>query len=79
MAVNLCTGKIGDMVVNGVLVGGVALDSTGVVKVSNTYTDSVGKEKILCNQDDCKEPLGPSLLPKVPPRGRYSWRELLSK
>lgn len=79
MAVNLCTGKIGDMVVNGALVGGVALDSTGVIKVSNTYTDSVGKEKILCNQDDCKDPGGPSLLPKVPPRGRYSWRELLSK
>ncbi len=79
MAVNLCTGNIGDMVFNGALVGGVALDSTGVIKVSNTYTDSVGKEKILCNQDDCKDPDGPSLLPKVPPRGRYSWRELLSK
>jgi len=79
MAVNLCTGKIGDMVVNGTLVGGVSLNSTGVIKVSNTYTDSAGKEKILCNQDDCKDPSGPSLLPKIPPRGRYSWRELLSK
>lgn len=78
MAVNLCSGKIGNLIVDGVNVGGLAIDSTGVVEVSNTYTDEKNKPKVVCNQDDCKdEP--PTLGISVAPRGRYSWRELLTK
>jgi type IV pilus assembly protein PilY1 len=78
MAVNQCSGKIGNLIVDGVNVGGLAIDSTGVVEVSNTYTDGKNKPTVVCNQDDCKdEP--PTLGLSVAPRGRYSWRELLTK
>jgi type IV pilus assembly protein PilY1 len=79
MAVNICTGTIGDILVGDTLVGGVGLDSTGVIKVSNTYTNLLRQEKILCNQDNCKDPSGPALITKSAPRGRYSWREILAK
>lgn len=121
MAVNRCSGKIGDLIVNGNIVGGAAINSTGVIKVSNTYSDSNNKQTVVCNQNDCKAggigsggggtiPSGtacdnpatvgiveqcncddPStagvvevcssinLGPAVTPRGRYSWREILTK
>ena len=80
MAVNFCTGKIGNMVVNGTLVGGVSLDATGVNQLSETFTNLQGVEQIRCNQGECIDPEASfSLVPSVPPRGRYSWRELLSK
>jgi type IV pilus assembly protein PilY1 len=78
MAVNLCSGKTGSLLVDGITVGGVALDSTGVVKVSNTYTDPNNKPTVVCNQDGCKG-TPPTLNPSVAPRGRYSWREILTK
>lgn len=78
MAVNLCSGKIGNLIVSGVNVGGLAIDSTGVVEVSNTYTDDKNKPTVVCNQDDCKDN-PPTLGLSVAPRGRYSWRELLTK
>ncbi len=79
MAVNICSGRIGDLVVNGQTVGGVAIDSSGVVKVSNTYTNTQGKQTVVCNQDGCKGPNAPTLLGASAPRGRYSWREILTK
>ncbi|NDP64266.1 PilC/PilY family type IV pilus protein [Polaromonas sp.] len=79
MAVDICKGKIGEMVVDGsVLVGGVGLSSTGVIKVSSTYSNEKG-EKILCNQDDCKGPNSPFFVRGVAPKGRYSWREILTR
>lgn len=78
MAVNLCTAGIGNLVVNGTTVGGIAIDSSGVVKVSNTYTDDKGKPTVVCNQDDCKD-APPKLTPSMAPRGRYNWREILIK
>jgi len=78
MAVNLCTAGIGNLVVNGTTVGGIAIDSSGVVKVSNTYTDEKGKPTVVCNQDDCKD-APPKLTPSMAPRGRYNWREILLK
>ena len=79
MAVDICKGKIGDMVIDGgVLVGGVGLNSTGVIKVSNTYSNVKG-EKILCNQDDCKGPNSPFFARGTAPKGRYSWREILTR
>lgn len=78
MAVNMCTGGIGNLAVAGVSVGGLAIDSTGVVKVSNTFIDPDNKPTVVCNQDDCKgNP--PTLGLSVAPRGRYSWREILTK
>lgn len=88
MAVNICSGKTGDLIVNGVSVGGLAIDSSGIVKVSNTYTDQSNKQTVVCNQDDCKRSctdpndpkcLPPNILGQSAPRGRYSWREILSK
>ncbi|QHE86827.1 pilus assembly protein [Hydrogenophaga sp. BPS33] len=80
MSVNICSGKIGDLIVNGRTVGGMAIDSSGIVKVSNTYTDKDGKPTVVCNQDDCgKGPDAAKLLPSSAPRGRYSWREILTK
>lgn len=78
MAVNLCSGAIGNLVVDGVSVGGLAINSTGVVKVSNTYIDPKNKPTVVCNQGDCKgNP--PTLGLSVAPRGRYTWREILTK
>lgn len=114
MAVNRCSGKIGDLIVNGNVVGGAAISSTGVIKVSNTYSDSRNKQTVVCNQNDCKpgglgggtpgtacdnpatvaielcncddpntaatvEECPINLGPAVTPRGRYSWREILTK
>jgi type IV pilus assembly protein PilY1 len=79
MAVNICSGRIGDLIVNGQIVGGVGIDSSGVVKVSNTYTGTDAKQTVVCNQDGCKGPNAPKLLGSSAPRGRYSWREILSK
>jgi len=79
MAVNICSGRIGDLLVNGQVVGGVAIDSSGVVKVSNTYTNTDAKQTVVCNQDGCKGPDAPRLLGSSAPRGRYSWREILTK
>jgi type IV pilus assembly protein PilY1 len=80
MAVNMCSGTIGNLLVDGVLVGGLAIDSTGVVKVSNTYVSPDKKPVVVCNQGDCKEGDNP-LTFSVPeaPRGRYTWREILTK
>jgi type IV pilus assembly protein PilY1 len=96
MAVGLCSGASGGINVNGVIVGGFGLNSTGVVKVSNTFADLKNQQAVVCNQDGCKPPpntdpdciTNPTLPkcnkpPTVPgeaaPRGRYSWREILSK
>jgi type IV pilus assembly protein PilY1 len=78
MAVNFCTGRGGNLVVDGTLVGGVAVDSSGVIKVSNTYVDQFNRPTVVCNQDDCKEN-PPVLNMSIPPRGRYFWREILTK
>lgn len=80
MAVNICSGATGDLIFNGVAVGGVAVDSSGVIKVSNTYTSQQNKQVVVCNQEHCKEVGGGGqFAPSIAPRGRYSWRELLSK
>jgi type IV pilus assembly protein PilY1 len=79
MAVNLCSGKIGNLTVAGTLVGGLGINSTGVVKVSNTYTNSGNKQAVVCNQDGCKGTTAPSISPSMAPKGRYSWREIFTK
>lgn len=79
MSVNLCSGKSDTLSVAGMLVGGVGINSTGVVKVSNTYTNSGNKQTIVCNQDDCKGTGAPTVPTASSPKGRYSWRELFSK
>jgi type IV pilus assembly protein PilY1 len=78
MAVNLCSGKIGSLTVSGVLTGGLAINSTGVLKVSNTYVNKNTKPTVVCNKDDCKG-AALTLGTSVAPRGRYSWREILTK
>ncbi len=72
---------VGEMLISGTLVGGLGVDSTGVIKVSNTYTDSTRKQKVVCNQDSCKgeDEEKPRYLSSVAPKGRYTWRELFSK
>ena len=79
MAVDICSGKTGGLVVDGIEVGGLAIDSSGIVKVSNTFTNTVGRGTVVCNQDDCKGPDAPTFNPSVAPRGRYNWREILTK
>lgn len=105
MAVNLSTGKSNNLLVNGNLVGGLSVNSTGVIKVSNTYADPKKKQVVVCNQDGCKpeepKPCDPATNPdckcvdasnnpvtctnspavpeKGAPKGRYNWREILTK
>ena len=116
MAVNFCTGASGQLNVAGNLVGGVGIDSTGVVKVSTTYTTSGNTQAVVSNQPAtqlppvdsrcptgqmCKSSACPAgqtcvqgscptgqtcqittvmdLFGKIAPKGRYSWREILSK
>lgn len=50
MSVNFCTGKSGDLNIAGVLVGGLGMNSTGVIKVSNTYTSSSNTQAVVSNQ-----------------------------
>jgi type IV pilus assembly protein PilY1 len=78
MAVNFCTGRGNNLVVDGTLVGGVSVDSTGVNKVSPTTVNPSNEPTVVCNQDDCKED-PPTLNVSTPPRGRYFWREILTK
>ena len=83
MAVNLCTGKTGNIVVDGVEVGGLAIATTGVVKISPSRIDTTGKIVTVCNQPACKPALpggsSPYQTSKSAPKGRYSWREILTK
>ena len=80
MAVSMCSGKTGDLLINGTLVGGVGTNSTGTVKVSPSYVTSDNQGGVVCNQDACKD--GPNVLKNIhkdAPKGRYSWREILTK
>lgn len=80
MAVNTCSGASSSLIVGGDSTGGVGIDSTGIVKLSPTYVDSTGKPTVVCNQDDCKGEANKTTLNKnVAPRGRYNWREILTK
>jgi type IV pilus assembly protein PilY1 len=79
MAVNVCSGKTGDLIYNGTVVGGIGTDSTGILKVSNSYTNPDGKVELVTNQDECKKSGTCGLLTPRTPRGRYSWREILTK
>jgi type IV pilus assembly protein PilY1 len=97
MAVGLCSGASGGINVNGVVVGGFGLNSTGVVKISNTFANDKNLQTVVCNQDGCKPPpeqdpdcitnptlpkctkRGATIPGEAAPRGRYSWREILSK
>lgn len=79
MAVNICSGKTGGLLVNGIEVGGLAIDSSGVVKISNTFTNTFNKQTVVCNQAGCKGPDAPTFNQSIAPRGRYNWREILTK
>lgn len=82
MAANLCTGKIGNLVVGATLVGGVSIDNMGggILKIGNSIAKPGGRQGVVCNQSECKGPGGGfDLLENTAPRGRYSWREILSK
>lgn len=79
MTANICSGNIGRLVVNGIEVGGLAIDSSGIVKVSNTFTNTFNKQTLVCNQDGCKGPSAPTFNQSIAPRGRYNWREILTK
>jgi len=81
MTVNMCSGKIGNLIVNGTYVGGINVNSTGNVMVSNGTVNSDNKVSVTCNQADCS-PGGPNPISQGQsgaPKGRYSWREILSK
>ncbi|MBK6999898.1 MAG: hypothetical protein IPH35_08005 [Rhodoferax sp.] len=54
MAVNFCSGKSGELNVAGSLVGGLGMDSTGVIKVSNTFTGTGNTQVVVSNQDVTK-------------------------
>lgn len=80
MAVNSCTGAANSLISGSDSTGGLAINSTGIIKLSPTYVDTDGKPTVVCNQDDCKgEANKTTLLKTVAPRGRYNWREILTK
>lgn len=105
MGVKLDSGASNTLNVNGEVIGGLSVNSTGIVKLSPTYTGSDNEQKVLCNQDGCKPPPPescdpttdpecdcqdasgnpvtcegpPGVLGSGAPRGRYNWREVLTK
>lgn len=105
MGVKLDNGASNTLNVNGEIVGGLSVNSTGIVKLSPTYTGTDNEQKVLCNQDGCKPPPPeacdpqtdpdctcqdangnpvtcegpPGVLGSGAPRGRYNWREILTK
>lgn len=105
MGVKLESGASNTLNVNGDIVGGIGVNSTGTVKLSPTYTGTDNEQKVLCNQDGCKPPPPeacdpqtdpdctcqdangnpvtcegpPGVLGSGAPRGRYNWREILTK
>jgi type IV pilus assembly protein PilY1 len=83
MAVKVCSGDIGGITVgqgaNQVVVGGYGVSASGILKVSNTYTDTNNRQTIVCNQPDCQRNTPPTLKSTGSPAGRYSWRQLLTR
>lgn len=73
--VNYCSAKIGGLIVNNTLVGGISLGSTNIVKVGSSYTNGNNQPVIVTNQNKT----GMIAAPVNAPKGRYSWREILSK
>jgi type IV pilus assembly protein PilY1 len=56
MAVGLCSGASGGINIHGLTLGGFGLNSTGVVKVSNTFANDKNDQTLVCNQAGCKPP-----------------------
>jgi type IV pilus assembly protein PilY1 len=83
MAANICSAGIGGLTItdgtNSIVVGGLGVTASGVLKVSNTYTNNGNKQTVVCNQADCQNGHPPTIATVVAPPGRYSWRELLSR
>ena len=78
MAVNLCSGVSGNINVDGLVVGGFGLKSTGVVKLSPTFANDKNQQTIVSNQDATKvlkitdqECLTNPALPKCKRRGPH--------
>lgn len=79
MAINLANGGTGDIAIDGLVVGGYGVTASGVLKVSNTYSDRQNRQTIVCNQADCQKTSPPTIKSNSAPRARYSWRQLLSR
>jgi type IV pilus assembly protein PilY1 len=75
MSVKRCSGAPALQVDGNPDVGGYASDSAGEFKVSNAYINPNGDPTTVDNQENEGHPLPTSTAPK----GRYSWRELLTK
>lgn len=77
MLVDLCSGKETGLIKNGVSYGGVYVGSLGdgINKISNTVTNSAGKQAVISNQG----PTNLTIASRSAPKGRYTWREILSK
>lgn len=85
MSANICTGGIGGLTVvdssGELFVGGFGVTASGILKVSNTYTNLSNQQQIVCNQQDCQRGASGSIIFKGvnAPKGRYSWRELSNR
>lgn len=83
MAVNMCSGASGDLIVGADAAGGWDVNSQGVIRVSPSSTDPNNRSQVTCNQDECKGGGGGgggmSQNKVVAPKGRYGWREILTK
>jgi type IV pilus assembly protein PilY1 len=84
MMVRICTGSISGLQVgtgaNSVAVGGYGVAASGVLKISQTYTDSKNQQTILCNQADCQDSSTKIKATSYSaPAGRYSWRKILTR
>lgn len=105
MGVKIETGGSNTISVNNEITGGLSVNSTGIVKLSPSFTGDDNEQKVLCNQDGCKpqppeacdpatdpecrcqdaagNPVTcegpPGVLGSGAPRGRYNWREILTK
>lgn len=75
MSVTLCSGAPALQVDGHPDVGGYASDSAGEYKVSNSYLNPEGNPTTVDNQEN----EGHELPTGTAPKGRYSWRELLTK
>ncbi len=77
MLLDLCSGRPTGLLFNGLVYGGVSTGplGDGLNKISNTVTNSQGKQVVVGN----KGATGLTIAPQSAPRARYSWRQILTR
>jgi type IV pilus assembly protein PilY1 len=82
MAVNICA-PADALVVKGINVAGLGGAVNGILKITPSTVNDNGRVEVSCNQAFCREIGGtggkPTFKGAGAPKGRFSWREIISK